>query len=401
MLYLFGIGINIFLILLLFSKKDKILADKFLLAWLIIICCHLLLFVAATASKVSNFPDVHVVAPLFPLLHGPMLYLYTAAMTNMLPPNKIKWALHFLPFIIVLLIVSPFFSLPVNEKTAVVNSGGKGYELQIGINDYAMLFSGVVYVIWLFILLRKHKKNIVNQFSYNEKIKLNWLRYLIYGLGIIWLIIIAQTLNEKSYDDYIFGAVVVIVVVIGYFGIKQGRIYNNTISQPLKNNLEGIPKDEKPNTLNSEETNDLQTPAETPVYDDELKNNNLVKRKYAKSGLTVDSLQKLYDELKELMQKEKIYTEPELSLSFLAEKLGTHPNYLSQVINEKERKSFYDYVNSLRVEEFKRLVQIAENKKFTIMSLALDCGFNSKSSFNKNFKKVTGQSPSEYLNHFE
>ena len=98
------------------------------------------------------------------------------------------------------------------------------------------------------------------------------------------------------------------------------------------------------------------------------------------------------------MQQEKFYTEPELTLAALAEKLNIHPNYLSQVINEKEGKSFYDYINTLRVEEFIRLILIPENSKFTMLSLASDCVFNSKSSFNKNFKKVTGQSPSEYLN---
>lgn len=401
MLYLFGIGINLFLILLLFSKKDKILADKFLLVWLIIICCHLLLFVAATALTGSNYADVHVVVALFPLLHGPMLYLYTAAMTNMLPANKIKWAFHFLPFLLVLIVVSPFFILSKAQKGVVIDSGGKGYEIQLVINDAAILISGVVYVMWLLILLGRHKKNIANQFSNDEKIKLNWLRYLIYGLGIIWIIVIAQTVNGKSYDNYIFGAVVFIVVVIGYFGIKQGRIYNNIISQPINSNLEGFLKEEQLNILTSDETNDLQIPAERPVYEEERKDDILVKTKYAKSGLTDGTLQKLHDELKELMQVEKIYTEPELSLAVLAEKLDTLPNYLSQVINEKEGRNFYDYVNTLRVEEFKRLVQIPENKKFTILSLALDCGFNSKSSFNKNFKKVTGQSPSEYLNNLE
>lgn len=398
MLYLFGIGINLFLILLLFSKKNKILADKFLLLWLIIICCHLLLFIAATTKSGNNYADVFAIAPLFPLLHGPMLYLYTAAMTNMLPANKKIWALHFLPFIVVLLLISPFLILPTQEKIAVINSGGKGYGLELIINKYAIIISGIVYVVWLFVLLSKHKKNITNQFSFDEKIKLNWLRYLIYGLGTIWIIVIAQAVNAKSYDNYIFGTVVVIIVIIGFFGIKQGRIYNNTIIQPLNSDFESNLKDEKLNINVDEVEHDLQIPEEPPIYELEKRADILVKRKYANSGLTEIASQNLYDKLKELMQQEKFYTEPELTLAALAEKLNIHPNYLSQVINEKEGKSFYDYINTLRVEEFIRLILIPENSKFTMMSLAADCGFNSKSSFNKNFKKVTGQSPSEYLN---
>lgn len=77
--------------------------------------------------------------------------------------------------------------------------------------------------------------------------------------------------------------------------------------------------------------------------------------------------------------------------------LNTHPNYLSQVINEKEGVSFYDYINGLRVDEFKRLVTMPENQKYTIISLACECGFNSKSAFNRIFKKYTNLSPSAYL----
>jgi AraC-like DNA-binding protein len=120
-------------------------------------------------------------------------------------------------------------------------------------------------------------------------------------------------------------------------------------------------------------------------------------RKYVKSGLTGEMALDLHRKLNKLMQEKKIYTESKLSLSELAKQLDTLPNYLSQVINEKEGKSFYDYINTLRIEEFKRLISKPENQKYTIESLSYECGFNSKSSFNKNFKKATVQSPSAYL----
>jgi AraC-like DNA-binding protein len=78
-------------------------------------------------------------------------------------------------------------------------------------------------------------------------------------------------------------------------------------------------------------------------------------------------------------------------------RLNTQPNYLSQVINEKEGKIFYDYINTIRIEEFKRLAVLPESRKYTLLALAEQCGFNSKSSFNRYFKKVTGQSPSEFM----
>ncbi|MBL7710754.1 MAG: helix-turn-helix domain-containing protein [Chitinophagaceae bacterium] len=278
----------------------------------------------------------------------------------------------------------------------VINSGGEGYELQIHINNYAMILSGIVYVIWLLALLREHKKNIADHFSNDEKIKLNWLRYLIYGLGVIWMLVIAQNVQGVSYDNFIFGSGVALVLIIGYFGIRQGRIFNPAISQPSSyppgNRLEDEFKSKPGDT-----ENDITKSEETPIDGSANEATIAIKKKYANSGLTDIASQNLYQELKKLMEQEKVYTEPELTLAALAEKLNIYPNYLSQVINEKEGKSFYDYINTLRVEEFIRQVLLPENGKFTMMSLAADCGFNSKSSFNKNFKKVTGQSPSAYL----
>jgi len=121
------------------------------------------------------------------------------------------------------------------------------------------------------------------------------------------------------------------------------------------------------------------------------------KLKYSNSGLSEKLAAEIHEGLIRLMTREKTFTEPALSLTMLAAKLNAHPNYLSQVINEKEGKSFFDYINTLRVDEFKRLVVLPGSSQFTMMSLAYDCGFNSKSSFNKNFKKITGISPSVYL----
>lgn len=98
------------------------------------------------------------------------------------------------------------------------------------------------------------------------------------------------------------------------------------------------------------------------------------------------------------MEQEKMFTIPELTLTDLAIKLNIHPNYLSQVINDLEGLNFFNYINTLRVEEFKKLVSKPESKKYTFLSLAYECGFNSKTTFNRFFKKVTGLSPSEYVN---
>jgi AraC-type DNA-binding domain-containing proteins len=102
--------------------------------------------------------------------------------------------------------------------------------------------------------------------------------------------------------------------------------------------------------------------------------------------------------LRQVMDEKKLYTNPELTLAELAQALEVHPNNLSQVINTYEAKNFYDYINLKRIEEFKRIVALPENQRFTLLAIAHDCGFNSKTSFNRNFKNATGLSPREYLN---
>jgi len=121
------------------------------------------------------------------------------------------------------------------------------------------------------------------------------------------------------------------------------------------------------------------------------------KKKYLKSGLKKDVSEELYQKLTQLMQKKKPYIKNDLLINDLATEFDVHPNYLSQVINEKEGRNFYEFVNHYRLEEFKRLITIPKNRQLTLLSLAFECGFNSKSSFNRYFKKSTGQTPSQYF----
>jgi AraC-like DNA-binding protein len=121
------------------------------------------------------------------------------------------------------------------------------------------------------------------------------------------------------------------------------------------------------------------------------------KPKYQKSSLTSDEAARIHAQLQQVMLKEKLFKNPELNLGELAESLSIHPNNLSQVINSFENKTFYDYINSLRIDEFKNLVADPQNNQYTLLSLAFECGFNSKTAFNRNFKKSTGLSPSEYM----
>lgn len=367
MFYIGGIALAFFLNLLLLSKSKKTTADKVLALWLLVITIHLMFFYF---WKAKLFPELLGLQLPIPLLHGPLLFLYTVSLTKGGLPRM--WSLHFVPFLAEIIYLIPFFMLPAAHKVFVFENEGVGYETFNLINSFAVMTSGVVYVIMSIIALTRHRRLILQVFSSTDKINLQWLQYLIYWIGLIWIFVIFGN------DDWIFAAAVLFVVFIGFFGIRQVGIFSTSSNRLATTHAEdNLFSTAVPLEPSSPETSE--------------------KRKYKKSGLTMDHSEILHRSLSFIMSKEKLYRDSELSLAALANRLDTQPNYLSQVINEREGKNFYDYVNTIRIEEFKRLAANPESRKFTLLALAQECGFNSKSSFNRYCKKVTGKSPSDFI----
>lgn len=98
------------------------------------------------------------------------------------------------------------------------------------------------------------------------------------------------------------------------------------------------------------------------------------------------------------MNQQKPYHDPELTLTSLANSVNISRNQLSEIINTGTGGNFYDFVNKYRVEEVKQLMQNPKFKDFTILAIAFEAGFPSKSTFNSIFKKFTGLTPSVYRN---
>jgi AraC-like DNA-binding protein len=193
--------------------------------------------------------------------------------------------------------------------------------------------------------------------------------YLIIGLGVIWIVI----LFIKD-DRFIFGSASIFIIWAGFFGINQVNVFNQNVSRPIEN---------------------LQT--DTDISSG-INKSVAITTKYQNSALDENAVSLIYKELVAIMDEKKPYVNPDLKLSELANMLNVHPNNLSQVINSVTNKSFYDLINERRIQEFLHLVTLPENKKYTLLTLAFECGFNSKASFNRNFKKIVGKSPSAYLN---
>lgn len=349
MILIAGISIAVFIAALLISKKQKAQGDLILTVWMLIIAVQMLFYHAYITDIIFSYPIFLAWERPLPLLHGVFLYWYVATMTDQMPSSKLLLYLHFSPTIFFYLALFPFFLRPGEEKIWVYRHEGVGYEVFDAIRMGMIIISGIIYITWSAVLLSRHKKRILSRFSYEEKINLQWLSILTWGLGAVWMLIFVS-------DEVLSVGVTIFVFMIGFFGIRQSRIFKTTES------------------------------ADEPE-----------KEKYAKSGLTKEAAENLYSGLMRLMNNESLYQKNDLSIYDLATRLDVHPNYLSQVINEREKKNFYDFVNQYRLNHFIKLTSDTRNRNLTFLALAYECGFNSKSSFNRYFKKATGKTPSEYF----
>ena len=336
---------------------------------------------------------------------------------------KLKQGFHFLPVLIIYVFFVKYFLLPSDAKLEVLKGNDTYFDILFTVNITTIWVSGVFYALLSLNILLRYKKSIRHQFSNTEKINFNWLLYLIIGMVIIWILILFL-----QYDPLIFGSSVVFILWIGYFGIKQVNVFSqknylrdengfkilpDSVSSELVSNLVEDKNDlnqevnELPvvnhneNTFKTQVNASIEALSAIDEHEDEgkpdLPETELNTTKYQKSNLSKAHALQIHQQLKRVIAEEKLYKNPDLTLYDLANYLKVHPNNLSQVINSLEGKNFYDYINKKRIDQFLTLTSFPENRKYTFLSLAFECGFNSKTAFNRNFKKITGYTPSEYI----
>ena len=365
MIFFAGGILAFFFEFLLLGKKSKSISDKILTFWMFILGVHLFLYYFYTKGFYLQYPHVLAVSIPLPLIHGPLLFLYTGFLTSYFTKWKQKYLLHFLPVIFFSIYYFDFFITAGEGKIEFAKNLIRNSDNVRMLFYPAILISGFSYIFLTFLLFRRHRWNILNNLSNsNDKNNLHWLRNLLIGLLVVWLVVLFDNLvlDSSKADMVIYVTVTLFVAFIGFFGLRQGNIFMNL-----------------PNGFLLEEL----TAAD--------------QHHYSKSGLTEEHAAEIKHLLPKLMEEKKLFLDENISLPQLAGMLNIHPNYLSQVINERFHKNFYDFINSYRVEEFKRAVTLGKNKNKTFFALALDCGFNSKASFNNSFKKITGTTPSEFV----
>ncbi len=363
-----GLTLSLFLFLLLILKRGKSKADKVLAIWMGTIALHQGVFYLTFSDFSVKYPHFLGVLFPFPLLHGVLLFFYVSTLTQ---TRSITWPvslIHFAPAIIITALAIPFYRLSGEEKLRVFAQEGLGYEWYSGFKLIMIVGVGLGYGIWSWMLIRKSRSALPVTDSLVEKKKLRWLELLTLWLASIWGMAFFVS------DEIIFAGVVGLVLFIGLFGINQLPVF-------FTENIPFSPEIQTQPAISG--SNEPVAPA----------------IRYAKSGLTEDASNRVYAALTSLMETKSLYLQDDLTLNQLAEQLQIHPNYLSQVINEKEEKNFYQYLNSWRISAFMELAAEPRNKQYTLMALASDSGFKSKSTFIKYFKQATGKTPSEYFSH--
>lgn len=328
------------------------------------------------------------VDPIINFVYGPSLYLYVRALTEG-SDFKLKgtgW-LHFLPVAIGIAVslllpdLSPeqFTKLFYDDEVAVGREEGI---VQSAISSIAMasVISLGTYLVLSIRRLMRHAKRIRQQFSSIERVTLNWLRNLLIAISVLYLILIfggffAQTfgLNE-SINNLLYLMIVTVIYAMGYLGLRQPVIFTGPALDADNSSKAPVQQINEENTGISLDT-DI---------------------KYKTSSLDSEMSAALRTELQHYMEVERPHLDSKLTLPQLAKQIGISPNYLSQVINEQYKKNFFDFINDYRVEEAKRLLTDSTKANLSIVSVAYESGFNSKSAFYTAFKKNAGITPTNF-----
>jgi AraC-like DNA-binding protein len=366
---LIGFFMSLFLFALLLGKRNKVIVDKVLLAMFAVYA----LTIGGTYMDLYNaqndypYPHVMNVSWLFLLVHGPLLWFYVKSLTT--PEFTIKpiHLLHFAPFVMYVIFHSfNFISLSAEEKVMYVKGTERAAPLFAKIGSMLIGLSTLGYNIIALFLLKQHLRNIKNTYSSIEDKDLQWLRMLVIASLVVFSInVLLFNLNNYFHfsgnfalSQIAYSFSTFYVFYIGYFGIRQGRIFvdNEIVKHEEKN-------------VNAAELSVTEKKGHSDII----------------SKLTI------------LMEKEQPYLDPEITLSKLSVLLKVKPETLSEVLNASLNQNFFDYINKHRIEEFKIKCLAKENKHLSVMGIAYDSGFNSKASFYRAFNKFEGMSPTSYI----
>lgn len=358
---LMGIVQGLFLgTLLILIESPNRRANRFLGILFICFSISISHFFFLRADLYPVFPQL--VGVPFPVLFlfGPLFYFYVRILTDGSMTLQPRALLHALPFALTLIFMLPLYLAPAAEKVAFVHRMNDGTGVHMGLVLGAVQVLHIsAYLIAVLNQLRSYDQRIRNTKSSIESINLRWLRIgtvnfiLVFGMILVFIVIQGLSGNAlPAYNVAVPISVSLIIYYMGYAGLRQPGIFSPSEDLPA--------------------------------------------RRYEKSALTPETKAALAVRLKDHMERERPYLDRDLTLGRLSELLDVPPHHLSQVINESLKMNFFDFINTYRVEEARRLFLDPVKSTYTILAVAEEAGFNSKTAFNTAFKKLTRQTPSEF-----
>ena len=357
-----GIIVALLCIFLLMSKKEKRHSDYYLIIWLAVCSVNLGYYLFP-----SLFPGkLQFLGFSLPVLSVGILYLYVVSMTFNIEfrvKYLIRHSIFFILYSLILMLTSVFYG-KIEFKDCIPYFTDKQSRGILDVLTFPMAAVPVIYIILCFLALRKYQKKLPQYYSALEKISLNWLKYILLSLvflfvGISILIAVSSRLGSIPPDrvfKMVAGVQSVYLCSIVFFSLRQSVIFN----QPVFFDDSAIRKEEKINIQDNSRSSEIA------------------------------------QKLLKFMETDRPYLDEELTLQKLSLLTSISTHHLSQAINQSLNTNFYKFVNAYRIEEVKRKLKNPEFEKYSILGIAFESGFNSKSTFNKIFKEETGMTPSAF-----
>ncbi|WP_168421761.1 helix-turn-helix domain-containing protein [Candidatus Ulvibacter alkanivorans] len=253
----------------------------------------------------------------------------------------------------------------------------------VAVADYINLIENAYFATYIFIslkLVRRIQRARRQTYSFVESSNLDWIYYLIIGLFTIVILDSIFSIYELIFPriEWNIGTIIAVCIIVlysilGYKGMFQSKIL-------LPNFLLEEPSNQDSNNMNSNVSIDKNSPKLTRQLD----------------VFSEEEIAALKLKLDEILNEKKPYLNESLSLSELAKELGITDKKLSELLNQHLQTNFYNFINTYRVSEVKKKLIEDTEKKYTLLSIAYECGFQSKTSFNRVFKQKTGMSPSKF-----
>ncbi len=394
---------------LLTSRHSNKTANYLLSGLIALFSFYALIKILSNTSGIIEYPHlIRTYRPIF-ILACALVYFYCKALTS--PGFRFTWTdtLHLIPFAGYTIIMIPFFFSDPATKIASLSSQPFTLSWTIERSFWVIVFFS--YFGFSYKIVLAHQRHIKEFYSNIEKIKLDWLKNLLMAFGVIWMTALFRFLTaygKVGYENKLLVPVLLCMVIflIGWHALRQPEIFSDrwdklimedgqSISQSIAQPIAQTKDQEAAiNTAPAAPPKEVPAPASLRAENSQ----DPVKQppKYEYSSLSKDDISRHKDSLIKYLEVEKPYIDPDLKLQNLADHLGIPSYQLSQIINTEMKLNFYELINSMRILEAKQRLLDPANQNITIIAIAFDVGFNSKSTFNTAFKKYVNMTPSQY-----